>query len=168
MNTNVCLNHLEDCSQCSAVQCRRLIPLVDVRLLRLLAWLTDCCSGGLSIIVIAAMTCGIHRLCRREREVLADQPTYSVAISNSLFKEERWVLCWAGQDRARQGERMECCSEAEMRCPASTAGWSRWARWRAMLTSVLSVTELPQARQPGKKVDYLPPVIPYGWGFNVS
>ena len=75
MNTNVCLNHLEDC------------PSAEDWALQ---WL--CSSGGLSIIVIAAMTCGIHRLCRREREVLADQPTYSVAISNSLFKEERWDL----------------------------------------------------------------------------
>ena len=81
MNTNVCLNHLEDC------------PSAEDWALQ---WL--CSSGGLSIIVIAAMTCGIHRLCRREREVLADQPTYSVAISNSLFKEERWELCCEGTE----------------------------------------------------------------------
>ena len=44
-------------------------------------------SGGLSLFVIAAMSCGMHRLCRKEEERDENQPTYSVAMSNSLFKE---------------------------------------------------------------------------------
>lgn len=46
--------------------------------------------GGLSLIIMTAMICGVYRLCRREGPdytTASGQPHYSVAISNSLFKE---------------------------------------------------------------------------------
>ena len=43
--------------------------------------------GGLSLFAIAAMSCGMHRMCRKEEERNENQPSYSVAMSNSLFKE---------------------------------------------------------------------------------
>ena len=47
------------------------------------------------MIIFVAMTCGVYRLCRREPPDFSaanGQPNYSVAISNSLFKEGRSVL----------------------------------------------------------------------------
>ena len=38
------------------------------------------------------MSCGMHRLCRKEEERNENQPTYSVAMSNSLFKEGGCVV----------------------------------------------------------------------------
>ena len=51
--------------------------------------------GGLSVIIFVAMTCGIYRLCRREGpdyRAANGHPHYSVAISNSLFKEGRYKI----------------------------------------------------------------------------
>ena len=39
-----------------------------------------------SLFVIAAMSCGVHRLCRKAEERNKNQPSYSVAMFNSLFK----------------------------------------------------------------------------------
>ena len=44
-------------------------------------------AGGLSLFVIAAMSCRMHRMCRKEEERNKNHPSYNVAMSNSLFKD---------------------------------------------------------------------------------
>lgn len=39
------------------------------------------------LIIVVAITCGILRLCKKE-DYVEGRPTYSVAISNRLFKEK--------------------------------------------------------------------------------
>ena len=51
-------------------------------------------SGLIALLVLTAMGCGMQNLCRR-RNSEEDEETsslgYSVAVSNSMFREERWV-----------------------------------------------------------------------------
>lgn len=43
------------------------------------------------VIVVVAITCGILRLCKKEEDI-EGRPTYSVAISNRLFKGDRPMI----------------------------------------------------------------------------
>jgi hypothetical protein len=51
-------------------------------------------AGMMALLVITAMGCGMQNLCRRRNT--EDEETasvgYSVAMTNSLFREERWVV----------------------------------------------------------------------------
>ena len=49
-------------------------------------------SGMIALLVITAMGCGMQNLCRsrnREEEEETSSLGYSVAVSNSMFREER-------------------------------------------------------------------------------
>ena len=48
----------------------------------------------IALLVITAMGCGMQNLCRRRDSDEDDETSsvgYSVAVSNSMFREERWV-----------------------------------------------------------------------------
>ena len=52
-----------------------------------------CLSGFIALLVLTAMGCGMQNMCRRRNETDDDDSSvgYSVAVSNSLLKEESFV-----------------------------------------------------------------------------
>ena len=47
----------------------------------------------IALLVLTAMGCGMQNLCRRRRSEEDEETSslgYSVAVSNSMFREERW------------------------------------------------------------------------------
>ena len=50
----------------------------------------------IALLVVTAMGCGMQNLCRRrvkeEEEDTSSSLGYSVPVSNSLVREERWVI----------------------------------------------------------------------------
>ena len=52
-------------------------------------------SGVIALLVITAMGCGMQNLCRRRDSEDDDETSslgYSVAVSNSMFREERYFI----------------------------------------------------------------------------
>ena len=47
-------------------------------------------AGGFLLLTISALSCGVHKLCRKPREARDTHSVgYSVAVSNHMFKEDR-------------------------------------------------------------------------------